>query len=244
MRLHSLPSYLYQFRPLAGLRFYLADLCRAILDPHSRIAYAQWGEDLALQHLLGTQPGFYVEVGANHPQFFSNVFELYRRGWHGISVEANESFIRAHRRCRPRDQIVCAVVSDQEKEVVFTEFKNSLVSSVDSAFVENMQKTFDCAIKRQHHVQSRTLTSILDEASCPLRFDLLSIDVEGHDFEVLQSLDFSRYRPRVVVIEMHNFAISNAAANPICEFMDSRGYDIAGHLATNSYFRDRTSGVS
>ena len=70
MRLHSLPSYLYQFRLLAGLRFYLADLCRAILDPHSRIAYAQWGEDLALQHLLGTQPGFYVEVGANHPRFF------------------------------------------------------------------------------------------------------------------------------------------------------------------------------
>jgi hypothetical protein len=140
MRLHSLPSCLYQFRPLSGLRFYLADLCRAILDPHSRIAYAQWGEDLALQHLLGTQPGFYVEVGANHPQFFSNVFELYRRGWHGISVEANESFIRAHRRCRPRDQIVCAVVSDQEKEVASTEFKNSLVSSVDSAFVENMQK--------------------------------------------------------------------------------------------------------
>jgi len=243
MRLHSLPTYLYRFRPLTGLRFYLADLFRAILDPHSRIAYAQWGEDLALQHLLGTKPGFYVEVGANHPQFFSNVFELYRRGWHGISVEANESFIQAHRRCRPRDKIVCAVVSDQEKEIVFTEFKNSLVSSVDSAFVEQMQKSFDCAINRQHRVQSRTLTSILDEAQCPLQFELLSIDVEGHDFEVLRSLDFSRYRPRVVVIEMHGFAISDAAANPLCEFMDNQGYEIAGHLATNSYFRDRSAGA-
>jgi FkbM family methyltransferase len=239
MRLHSLPTYLHQFRPLTGLRFYLADLLRAILDPHSRITYSQWGEDLALQCLLGTKPGFYVEVGANHPQFFSNVFELYRRGWHGISIEANESFIRAHRRSRPRDRIVCAVVSDREKEMVFTEFKESLVSSVDPAFVDLMHKTYDRTIKRQHRVQTRTLTNILDEAQCPLHFDLLSIDVEGHDFEVLRSLDFSRYRPRVVVIEMHDFAIPAAASNPLCEFMDDQGYDIAGHLATNSYFRDR-----
>ncbi len=123
--------------------------------------------------------------------------------------------------------------------MVFTEFKESLVSSVDPAFVDLMHKTYDRTIKRQHRVQTRTLTNILDEAQCPLHFDLLSIDVEGHDFEVLRSLDFSRYRPRVVVIEMHDFAIPAASSNPLCEFMDDQGYDIAGHLATNSYFRDR-----
>lgn len=241
MRLHSLPTYLKQFPLFTGLRFYLSDLVRAILDPYSRVSYAQWGEDIALRFLLGRRPGFYVEVGANHPQYFSNVFDLYRRGWHGISIEANESFVRSHRRIRPRDRFECAVVSNVEQETVFTEFEESLVSSLDPSFIDLMKDSFGRKIRRQRQVTTRTLTSILDAAQCPAVFELLSIDVEGHDFEVLSSLDLTRYRPRIVVIEMHDFSVGEAASHPLCAHMRKHGYGLVGHLATNTYFRDESA---
>lgn len=236
MRLHALPRYLRQFRFLNGIRFYIADLVRAMLDPHARGSYAQWGEDAALRFLHDEKAGFYVEVGANHPQYFSNTFDFYRRGWHGITIEANEAFRKPHQRLRPRDRFVCAVVSNEDREVIFTEFEESLISSIHPEFVEQMRAMPGRRVKREHRVRTRTLTAILDESGCPAIFDFLSIDVEGHGYEVLASLDLGRYRPRVVVIEMHGFTCASAADDRVVRLMREAGYSLVGHLATNSYF--------
>ena len=40
-------------------------------------------------------------------------------------------------------------------------------------------------------VPMRTLDDILDEAAAPVGFDLLSVDVEGHELEVLSGFDFA-----------------------------------------------------
>jgi hypothetical protein len=169
-----------QFSVLNGLRLYLSNLLRAILNPYAKATYAQGGEDAILRALLGNKPGFYVEVGANHPQYFSNVFELYKRGWHGVSIEANERWIAKHQQIRPRDQAVCALVSNEERDVTFTEFDEPLVSS----------------------------------------------------------LDLGRYRPRLIVVEMHGFAIERREDDPIRRHLRGHGYTLAGHMATRSYFQD------
>jgi FkbM family methyltransferase len=49
----------------------------------------------------------------------------------------------------------------------------------------------------------RTLDDILSEARAPTPIDLLSVDVEGHEIEVLEGFDFERWRPRLVLIEDH-----------------------------------------
>src|SRR5262249_57455565 len=50
-------------------------------------------------------------------------------------------------------------------------------------------------------VPVRTLDDILIEARAPMRFDLLSVDVEGHELEVLSGFDFARWQPRLVLLE-------------------------------------------
>lgn len=57
-------------------------------------------------------------------------------------------------------------------------------------------------------VPMRTLTEILDESGTPSNFDLLSLDVEGYEVEVLKGLDFQKYRPKAMCIEVrhNNFA--------------------------------------
>ncbi len=52
-------------------------------------------------------------------------------------------------------------------------------------------------------VPIRTLKDILEEAGAPRGFDFLSIDVEGHEIEVLRGIDLRRWRPHLIMIEDH-----------------------------------------
>ena len=57
--------------------------------------------------------------------------------------------------------------------------------------------------KASIEVPIRTLDSILDEANAPARLDFLSIDVEGHEIDVLRGFDFARWNPRLILLEDH-----------------------------------------
>ena len=86
---------------------------------------------------------------------------------------------------------------------------------------------------------TRTLTSILDAKwRAGQAIDLLSIDVEGHDYQVLQSLDLSRYRPKIIVIEMHS--MENMAESDIYRHLTSNGYSLKFYAVLNAYFVDAT----
>ena len=48
-----------------------------------------------------------------------------------------------------------------------------------------------------------TLDSILRAHAAPKEFDLLSIDIEGHELVALSGFSFSNWRPKLVLIEDH-----------------------------------------
>jgi FkbM family methyltransferase len=189
VRLNKIKTYFHQFRILSAIRVLCAELSRKLFDTYNLSSYSQAGEDRILLNVITNlgKTGFYVDVGCNAPQAYSNTFELYKRGWRGITIDANQQLINKHQRLRKRDISICAVISDQEREVVFTNFENSLFSSLDTEHISKWEK--NRKIKEKKVVTTATLSSILDSCNAPKEFDLLSIDVEGHDFEVLSSLD-------------------------------------------------------
>jgi hypothetical protein len=71
----------------------------------------------------------------------------------------------------------------------------------------------------------------------PARFDLLSVDVERHDYEVLSSLDFEAFRPRVIVVEV----LDHDSTDPITRLLAAHGYEFAARGIMNVYFRDTSS---
>ena len=54
--------------------------------------------------------------------------------------------------------------------------------------------------------------------------DFLSIDVEGHDYDVLKSLNFDKYSPRVILVELLGSKISNISEDVIYAFLKKRNY--------------------
>jgi hypothetical protein len=68
--------------------------------------------------------------------------------------------------------------------------------------------------------------------------DFLSIDVEGLDYAIMQTLDYSRFRPKLICAEFVPHGIRNDEA---IDFVCSQGYDVRGLTPPNVLFVDRTA---
>ena len=206
----------------SAVRFSFLLLVKKLFANEANLFFSQTGEDLILKSILGHKSnGFYVDVGCNKPYYLSNTFYLYLNGWRGICIDANEKLCSAFKRSRPRDTVITAAVSDIEKDVTFYVSDDvPAVSTIDANQYEEWKKHWQ--FTREVRIRTRRLEQILDEnIVTSTSIDLLSVDVEGHDFEALRSINLARYRPRLIVVEMHGFGLTQMIQDPICNYLQA-----------------------
>ena len=237
----SIHKFFDRFSPIDALRFGTLGLVKKMTSENAILTYSQTGEDRIIMDLLaGVYNGFYVEVGSNDPTHYSNTFAFYCKGWRGITIDANDRLVQRHRQLRKRDIAVCAAISNVEEEVMFVEYDMHELSTIDRQTVAVLERN-ENKVKSETKLCTVTLTSILQEHLPEgVAIDLLSIDVEGHDFNVLLSIDLSIYRPKVVVIEMHDFRFETYYANAIYQHLTHQDYVFVGYAIWNGYFVDKS----
>ncbi len=212
-------------------------ITRFLLGRSLKYSFAFTGEDRIIESVLKpviTESGVYVDVGCNHPKLFSNTYGLYRKGWRGVCIDANERLINKYQLMRPKDIAICEVISSSIKDVDFYQIENDVLSTIDKNNLEEAIKLGLSykTIKRK----TSTLTSILKNYNIQRDFDILSIDAEEHDFEVLRSLDFSIYQPKLIIVEDETFDFKTYEANEFVKFLSNKGYEMVGYVLKNSYF--------
>lgn len=162
-------------------------------------SFSQFGEDMVLESCFFAEQaeGFYVDVGAFHPFICSNTYNFYRRGWRGINIEPIPSMFRRFPKYRKRDINLNLAISPREGPVEFT--VDSLYSGIrDASHTHAGRNPAATTIT----VTARRLAAILDEHLPPGQtIDFISVDCEGHDRLVLESNDWNRFRPRVILVE-------------------------------------------
>ncbi len=163
------------------------------------ISHAQNFEDVALWRALKFFPaGFYIDVGANDPDHDSVTRTFYERGWRGINVEPVQAYYDALCRARPEDTNLQVVVGQAPGEVDFHVMKDTGLSTASEALVA-MYEAAGIGLEKRR-LPMRTLASICEEyVTGDIHF--LKIDVEGFEGAVLRGMDFSRWRPWLIVIE-------------------------------------------
>ena len=163
---------------------------------------SQLAQDLfVLNEFNFKKNGFFVEFGACDGVLHSNTHILEKKfDWQGILCEPANSFhkiIRTNRNCHIENK---CVYSDSGKTLDFNEFSNEgELSGLSNIGIKNIFKK-----KSTYKVQTISLNDLLKKYSCPRNFDYLSIDTEGSEFEIINNLDFSNHRPKIISIE-HNY---------------------------------------
>lgn len=206
--------------------------------------YAQWGEDVVLEQFLGAgapQDSCYVDVGCFHPRKYSNTWRLYRRGWRGINVDVDRVKLDVFDLVRPGDQNVCCAIGETPGEATLYSFGHySVLSTLDARKAAEYRRLgYECV---ERPVRVRTLTEVIAASRFrDRRIALLSVDVEGHEASVLRSLDFGRYRPRLILVESHAAGLAALQADPTYRQLGELGYELVNWTGLTAFFRDRAA---
>jgi FkbM family methyltransferase len=193
--------------------------------------------DRKLKKYIDFKNGFFIECGANDGHNQSNTFHYeYLMDWKGILIEAIPHLAKTCAYRRMSSAVYnCALVSfDFEGETLPIRFAGlkSIAQGIKPPEVEEQWVT--SGVRNENlpgtftvDVPARTLTSILDEEK-PERIDLFSLDVEGYEPEVLKGLDLDRYRPRYVLIEMHEAEAIEKIMSPYYDLAEelTKGWDL------------------
>ena len=219
----------------------LARVRASVFDVYAVKSYSQEGEDLLLRRIFGDKEcGFYVDVGAHHPNRFSNTHGFYQRGWHGINVEPNPDAMGEFRVQRSRDvNLQCGVGAEPGRityylfdEPALNTFDRSVVDSRVAATRYKLKGTIEVAIERLDHILEKYLPPNQS-------IDFFSIDTEGFDLQVLQSNDWRRYRPRCILVESLGSSLEDVMGGDIFRLLRSHGYELFAKTFNTLIFRER-----
>jgi hypothetical protein len=176
------------------------------LKPRKK-SYSQYGEDLVLLNFfkkIGVQTnGFYVDIGAYHPTLISNTHLFHTNDWNGVCVDLCEEKLKWFRYKRgSKVQTICAGVSDGESAKEISVFKHKrLLSEIDTlnkevALENRLKLGYDFSEEKIFTLNINDLFTKIDR-----KIDLLNIDIEGIDYLVLGSIDFNKFKPKVILFE-------------------------------------------
>ena len=191
-------------------------------------SYSMFGEDLVVQEIFkNKKKGYYVDVGCYHPIDGNNTYLLYKKGWTGINIDLNQTSIELFNIARKNEKNLNIAISNKSQKIKFYYRKKiNMLNTINKKFAKNsFKKGFKIG-----YVQSETLNSILGKSKIKnKKIDFLNLDIEGNEINALKSLNFRKYNPKLICVEIHNNDSSNnlknyIKKNSIFKFLKKRGY--------------------
>jgi len=191
-----------------------------------RTVFPDTAEDaLKAEFFAATRNGFFVEVGANEPQRGSQTWPLEQAGWTGILVEPQPELATQLRQSRRARVVAAACSSPENAGGVVTLYLSGPHSSLHPGLAVASSVSHGTM-----RVPARTLDDILVDAGAPAPIDFVSIDVEGHEVEVLRGFDIARWRPRLILVEDH---VTSLATH---RFLTRAGYRLIRRTGLNGWY--------
>jgi FkbM family methyltransferase len=205
---------------------YSIDEVKLIFQGAVYSSYSQHGEDKILDKLLGNKNnGFYVDIGTADPIRFSNTYRFYKKGWKGVLIEPNPMRIEKLKAVRPKDTVMNVGASTKSGVMTFYVFNPPNVSTF-SAKGRDVNIENNYILEKEVAVKVEPLSEIFAKTRDLHKgnIDFISVDTEGYDLVVLQSNDWTKHRPKFVIVECIKGDKRDADKTKFTEFMNSQNY--------------------
>ena len=177
--------------------------------------YSQYEQDKLIYEVILKKPvaGFVLDIGAmcgvriSNSKFFEDI------GWNGLLVEANPKQLEKLAKNRKWDRVEKAVVPNNfvDDQVEFLAFDIDQWGEGLSGILQNydLQHRKRIAAEQAQGYIKRIpdpvqvpvirMKDLLEK--CPKVIDILSIDIEGGELNLLKSIDFMKYKIKVITVE-------------------------------------------
>jgi len=197
------------------------------------IYYGELGEDVLLRQFLNIDEsynGFYVDIGAYHPDKISNTKWFYERGWNGMNIDPNPTSIKMFNEKRPLDININIGVSDETSELNFYYMgEENGANTFDKERYETVYKPRGIEAEILE-IKVDTLNNILSKhLPKNQHIDFIDIDAEEMELKILKAFDFEKYGPDYILVEDLSYYDKNK------DFMDLKESELYKLLNTNNY---------
>ena len=190
---------------------------------------SQFGEDKKILKIFDKNfKGVYVDVGCFHPIRSNNTYEMYKKGWYGLNIDLNPLTIELFDYARPLDINVCSAISNKRssKKLYFLgdlDSKNTL----DLKHKNWLSKHFKINNKdfKIKNIKTNTLCYLFKKYDF-YKIDFMNLDIEGHELNVIKSIDFKKFDIKVICVEILNYD----------KFSNNKKKLLISYLKKNRYF--------
>lgn len=218
----------------------LVDIYNNSVHGFSNKSYSQEGEDMILKRIFDKKKeGFFIDIGAYHPKKYSNTFYFYKLGWSGINIDAMPGSMKKFNKIRPRDTNIEIPIASKKQLLTYYAFNEPALNSFNKELSYSRNGKDGYKIIFEKEIETSTLFEVLDKnmSSNIKEIDFMSIDVETLDFDVLQSNNWKKYKPLIVLIEDINFKIGDSSNSEIYNFLKQYNYDFFAKTVNTHFFK-------
>ncbi len=184
----------------------------------------------------------YLDLGANHAKDLSNTYLFYSHGARGVLIEANPALIPELKFYRNKDIILNKCISVQSGEYIdFYVLSGDGLSTPDlNSANEFIAKNPELKIINKVKVETISVNDVLEKyfVKAPV---IMNIDIEGKEIEILQSIDFEKHRPLIIIVETIPYSKDLVVGNKnqdVLDIMKKNGYVEYAFTGINSIFVD------
>jgi FkbM family methyltransferase len=208
----------------------------------THLSFAQCGEDrvaASLFEVIGIEKPTYLDIGAYEPIVGSNTYLFYRRGARGVLVEPNVDCVPRLRSRRPGDTVLNVGVGiTADRSADFYRLTAPQLNTFDKDEAEKVVRDSGGKVALREVVKMPLVpvNEVIAEHFGGKAPDFLSIDVEGLDYPILQTLDFAKYRPKMICAELRPHGRMNEEA---VAFVRGKGYEVQSMTFPNVLLVDR-----
>jgi hypothetical protein len=228
---------------------------KTIGELHPNLKSQSEEDQVLLEHFNGLCGGTYLEMGALDGVRYSNSFVFNKEfEWKGVLIElTKKSYDRLVINRKNEFATVNAVVCKQAQMIHLVESTGAAVSGIWEFASESFRKTWWPEIKspdKLPKIQCRPLQDILDgivskgtsptttstsrSSSAQIYFDFFSLDVEGAELDVLESIDWNRTAFGIVFLEADGS--NQQKENSILSLMKRNGYQFLYNRQRSLWF--------
>lgn len=226
----------------------ISRLLNKILNKNYKRSYSQCGEDLIVKYIfdsVGVKMPTYIDIGAHDPEFISNTALFYRLGSWGINVEPYPVLFKKFLQKRKKDVNLDIGISDSVGELDFYIMSAQTLNTFSKVEAEKMVSEYGFRIESIRKVKVDTIQNIIWRFCKGAFPDFLSLDVEGLDFRILNSIKYEESSPTVICVETISYSETGKGIKDtsIIELLESKGYMGYADTYINTIFVKRNKWV-
>ena len=224
--------------------FLKRDNNKKIDSAYANVSYSQCGEDIIIEYLFrlrNIHTPVCLDIGAYHPIAANNTYKFYLKGSKVVNIDANPSAIKMFNESRPGDTNINMGIGGSEGEFDFYIMEDEALNTF-SAEEKTKLESLGSRLKEVKKIKMIPVNKVLGEYFNITSPDFISIDAEGVDFDIIRSLDFTRYPPKVICIETINYTPDGTGTKrfSLCRFIEAAGYFEYANTNINSIFVNKS----